>query len=226
VKRRQTDLKSLAPHGESGFDPRRRQRRRDDDDCPPLVDGRSTVEQPPSGGHPPSHPPSSPRDPIAEAFGLSAGDLVVMVQRMVRRASRGITHDLDDAAQETLCRLLEVDAARFDGRRAVTGFVAMRARWTLRDMRRREARRARLDAVDLARCPRPVCPPPEITDPSPDLTPHLARLSDDDRALLQAHDVDGTSLRALAGQWGVSASTLCRRRAILLMSLHRSLRSP
>jgi RNA polymerase sigma factor (sigma-70 family) len=131
-----------------------------------------------------------------------------------------VTHDLEDAAQETLCRLLEVDVFRFDSARALEGFVAVRARWTLRDMRRRAARRGRLDALDLARtAPTLDHGPPSIREIAPDLTPHLARLSAEDRALLQAHDVDGTSLRALAGQWGVNVSTLSRRRAAALSSL-------
>ena len=141
-----------------------------------------------------------------------------MVGRVVRRASRGVVHDLEDAAQETLCRLLEVDAGRFDSTRALEGFVAVRARWTLRDMRRREARRGRLDALDLTRSAPTVDhgPPEGIGEIPPDLTPHLARLSAEDRALLQAHDVDGTTLRTLAGRWGVNVSTLSRRRAAAL----------
>jgi RNA polymerase sigma factor (sigma-70 family) len=149
---------------------------------------------------------------------------VGIVGRMVRRASRGVVHDLEDAAQETLCRLLEVDAYRFDSARALEGFVATRATWTLRDMRRREARRGRLDAVDLARtAPTLDHEPPSIGEIAPDLTPHLARLSAEDRALLQAHDVDGTSLRTLAGQWGVNVSTLSRRRATVLRELRNGL---
>jgi RNA polymerase sigma factor (sigma-70 family) len=152
---------------------------------------------------------------------------VGIVGRMVRRASRGVVHDLEDAAQETLCRLLEVDAYRFDSARTLEGFVATRATWTLRDMRRREARRGRLDAVDLARtAPTLDHEPPPIGEIAPDLTPHLARLSAEDRALLQAHDVDGTSLRTLAGQWGVNVSTLSRRRAAALSSLRRRLHTP
>ena len=145
-----------------------------------------------------------------------------MVRRLVRRASRGVAHDLEDAAQETLCRLLEVDVYRFDSTRALEGFVAVRARWTLRDMRRREARRGRLDGLDLARtAPTLDHGPPSMLEPPPDLTPHLARLSPEDRALLQAHDGDGTSLRTLAGQWGVNVSTLSRRRSLA----HQRLRS-
>jgi DNA-directed RNA polymerase specialized sigma24 family protein len=136
---------------------------------------------------------------------------------MVRRASGGITHDLDDAIQETLCRVLAIDAYRFDSTRPVEGFIAMRARWTLRDMRRREARRGRLDALDLARDAAPKeHPAPDVPDPLPDLTPHLASLSVADRALLIAHDIDGVSLTMLARQMGVTVSTLSRRRVAAL----------
>ena len=151
-------------------------------------------------------------------FGVSAGELVLIVRRTVRRASRGVTHDLDDAVQETLCRVLAIDAYRFDSTRAVEGFVAMRARWTLRDMRRRESRRGRLDAVDLARSVEPMASFP-LDDATPDLTPHLARLSGADRALLMAHDVDGVTLTLLARQWGVSVATLSRQRSSALATL-------
>ena len=81
---------------------------------------------------------------------MSTAALVAIVRRMVRRASGGVTHDIDDAVQETLCRLVAVDAHRFDSTRALEGFVALRARWTLMDGRRRQGREGRALARHLA----------------------------------------------------------------------------
>jgi DNA-directed RNA polymerase specialized sigma24 family protein len=54
---------------------------------------------------------------------VSADELVAIVRRMVRRASGGVSHDLDDAVQETLCRLLALDAHTFGTTRAPEGDV-------------------------------------------------------------------------------------------------------
>ena len=194
----------------------------DDDKTQTSARARDPQETRGSGLHPPTHPPTSPRDPVADVFGVSAGELVAIVRRMVRRASGGITHDVDDAVQETLCRVLAVDVYRFDSTRAVEGFIATRAGWTLRDMRRRESRRGRLDAVDLARSVEPMAPC-GVEDVPPDLAHHLASLSVADRALLMAHDVDGVSLTTLARQTGVSVATLSRRRSSALAILRRDL---
>jgi RNA polymerase sigma factor (sigma-70 family) len=152
-----------------------------------------------------------------------------LVRERVRRASRGIGHDLDDAAQETLCRLL----ARFDGARAVAGFVALRARWTLVDGRRRQARQGRTDARYLEDLD-VVTPSPEVdVIAAADAAEHehrvravaaaLACLDDDARTLLVAHDVDGVSLRVLAASQGVNVSTLSRRRATAIGALARAM---
>jgi RNA polymerase sigma factor (sigma-70 family) len=173
------------------------------------------------------------RDPVADTFGISAEALTALVARMVRRASGGVGHDLDDAAQDTLCRLLADDGARFDGARAVAGFVALRARWTLVDGRRRQARQGRADARYLEAL--------DVETPSPeadvlaaaDTADHeqrvravaaaLACLDDDARSLLVAHDIDGVSLRVLAASQGVNVSTLSRRRATAIGALARAM---
>jgi len=224
VKRAKRDLKSLASQGESGFESRRRQCLRDDDDRTSQCVAFGNVPTASKAVQPPAQPPSSFGDWTAEAFGVSAVELVAIVRRMVRLASGGVTHDLEDATQEALCRMLEVDAYRFDSTRALTGFVACRARWTLRDMRRKESRRGRLDAADLSRSSAPTeHPAPDVADAMPDLTHLLASLSADERAVLQAHDVEGTSLRSLARQWGVGVATLSRRRAKALSRLRLGL---
>lgn len=218
VKRSKPDLKSGVPARVSRVRIPLAPPPFDDDNLHTSACAHAPRKTPGRGLHPPIHPPTSPRDPVADVFGVSAGELVAIVRRMVRRASGGVTHDLDDAVQETLCRVLAIDAYRFDSTRAVEGFVAMRARWTLRDMRRRESRRGRLDAVDLARSVEPMAPCP-LDGATPDLTPHLARLSVADRALLMVHDVDGVSLTLLARQWGVSVATLSRQRSSALAIL-------
>jgi len=196
----------------------------DDDKTQTSARARAPQEPRGSGLQPPTGPPTSFRDPVGDVFGVSAVELVSIVRRMVRRASGGITHDVDDAVQETLCRVLAVDAYRFDSTRAVEGFIAMRAGWTLRDMRRQEARRGRLDALDLARDAAPrEHPAPDVPDPTPDLTQHLASLSVADRALLMAHDVDGVTLTTLARQLGVSVATLSRRRTGALGWMRRGI---
>jgi RNA polymerase sigma factor (sigma-70 family) len=179
--------------------------------------------------HPPSYPPSSPRDTAAEAYGVPAAELARIVRRAVQRASRGVEHDLDDAAQDALCRMLDDDRARFDGRRALVGFVALRARWTLADGRRRECRAGRLHARYLDEH--------VTTSPSPedeaiaaedaaaraalaaDVARAVASLEPDARAVVMAHDLGGASLRVLAHQAGVNVSTLSRRRAAALAAL-------
>ncbi len=57
---------------------------------------------------------------------MSADELVAIVRRMVRRASGGATDDLDDAVQETLCRLLALDAHTFGTTRALRGMCGQR----------------------------------------------------------------------------------------------------
>lgn len=162
---------------------------------------------------------------------MSADELVAIVRRMVRRASGGVSHDLDDAVQETLCRLLAVDAGRFDSTRALAGFVALRARWTLMDGRRRQGREGRALARHLASTE--ALTPSVEADALDDeeaaanaaavgaLAVAFDVLPEDDRALLQAHDVDGVSLRTLAGHMGVNVSTLSRRRGLALRRLAR-----
>ena len=217
VKRSKPDLKSGVPARVSRVRIPLAPPPFDDDNLHTSACAHAPRKTPGSGFHATIHATTSPRDPVADVFGVSAGELVAIVRRMVRRASGGITHDLDDAVQETLCRVLAIDAYRFDSTRAVEGFVAMRARWTLRDMRRRESRRGRLDAVDLARSVEPMAPC--AVEGVPDLTHHLASLSVADRALLMAHDVDGVSLTTLASQTGVSVATLSRPRSSALASL-------
>lgn len=231
AKRSMGNLKSLALTGMRVRVPPPANRCGDDDDC--AVDARAIEPQKTRvrGLHPPSHPPASFRDRVAEAFGVSADELVAIVRRMVRRASGGVTHDLDDAVQETLCRLLAVDAGRFDSTRALEGFVALRARWTLMDGRRRQGREGRALARHLANT-EALTPSVEVDAIDSEeaaasagtiaaLAVAFDALPDDDRALLQAHDVDGASLRTLAGQMGVNVSTLSRRRRLALRRLAR-----
>lgn len=173
--------------------------------------------------------------PTGDAFGVTAAELIVIVRRMVRRASGGVTHDLEDAVQETLCRLLTADVHRVDPTRNVAGFVALRARWTLADGRRREARQGRADArfvggLDaVARSPEDEAIAAENgreqARKATVATAALASLDAEARALVVAHDIDGVSLRTLATAAGVNVSTLSRRRVVALHAVRIRLSS-
>jgi RNA polymerase sigma factor (sigma-70 family) len=160
---------------------------------------------------------------------VPAAELAQIVRRAVRRASRGVEHDLEDAAQDALCRILDDDRVRFDGRRALVGFVALRARWTLADGRRRECRAGRLHARYLDEAAT-TAPSPEEgaiaaeddaarAEKASDVARAIASLDPDARAIVMAHDLGGTSLRVLARAAGVNVSTLSRRRTAALATL-------
>jgi RNA polymerase sigma factor (sigma-70 family) len=155
-------------------------------------------------------------------FGVTPAQLLALVERMVRRAAGGISHDVGDAVQETALRLLSTDVHRFNPALGLEGFIAKRAMWTLRDMRRREASRGRVEAQAL---------PAEPTTPASDelvaaaqqerlqtalaavVAGALAELDEEARAVVEAHDLAGRPLRDLARAGGVNVSTLSRRRA-------------
>ncbi len=148
---------------------------------------------------------------------------------MVERVAGRVRHDLDDATQETLVRMLAVDADRFDPGFGIEGFAARRVMWTVRDMRRREAARGRTEARS-ANGANDDAPSPEVL--------HLARLEAaaaaaaarklkialgelpaDVRGVIQRHDLQGRPLRELARQSGENVSSLSRRRERGLRSL-------
>jgi RNA polymerase sigma factor (sigma-70 family) len=180
------------------------------------------VERDVGRSHPAVHP-------AVGTLGLPAGALVTLVRRLVWHACGGTTHDFNDAVQETLRRVLEVDAGRYDGTRPLAPFLALRARWTVRDLRRQEARRARLEAhavsIGAPAVEREAPPTPADVLEARErdsvrgamvakFPAALASLPDSQRAVLYGHDVGGRSLRALAKQEGVNVSTLSRRRAL------------
>lgn len=154
---------------------------------------------------------------------------------MVQRSSRGIGHDLDDAVQETLLRMLTVDVARFDPAFGVAGFAATRAMWTVRDLRRREAARGRIDGRFVADAVANDEPSPEAAHLARldeadtasavgTLRLALAELDDDTRAVIEAHDLHERPLRELARERGQNVSSLSRRREKGLRRLARRLR--
>ena len=228
-KRRRHDLKSLDAQASCGFESRRRHHTFVDEKRPDRAGCASVGRGGAEGAHPPSHPPSGPRDTAAETYGVPAAELAQIVRRAVRRASRGVEHDLEDAAQDALCRILDDDRVRFDGRRALVGFVALRARWTLADGRRRECRAGRLHARYLDEAAT-TAPSPEEgaiaaeddaarAEKASDVARAIASLDPDARAIVMAHDLGGTSLRVLARAAGVNVSTLSRRRTAALATL-------
>jgi RNA polymerase sigma factor (sigma-70 family) len=160
---------------------------------------------------------------------VPAAELAQIVGQAVRRACRGVDHDLEDAAQDALCRILDDDHARFDGRRAIVGFVALRARWTLADGRRRECRAGRLHARYLDEQPTTAPSPEDEAIAAEDDAAEQARAADvaraidaldrDARAIVMAHDLGGASLRDLARAAGVNVSTLSRRRSAALAAI-------
>jgi RNA polymerase sigma factor (sigma-70 family) len=166
---------------------------------------------------------------VADTYGVPAAELARLVRRAVQRASCGVEHDLDDAAQDALCRILDDDRARFDGGRGVVGFVALRARWTLADGRRRECRAGRLHARYLdeqaTTAPSPEDEAIAAEDDAAravhaaDVARAVASLDPDARAIVIAHDLGGASLRVLARQAGVNVSTLSRRRTAALAAI-------
>jgi RNA polymerase sigma factor (sigma-70 family) len=160
---------------------------------------------------------------------VPAAELARIVRRAVRRASRRVEHDLEDAAQDALCRILDDDRVRFDGRRALVGFVALRARWTLADGRRRECRAARLHARYLDEAATTAPSPEDEAIAAEDAMARattaaavgraIEALDPDARAIVMAHDLGGVSLRVLARTAGVNVSTISRRRAAALAAI-------
>ncbi len=180
--------------------------------------------------------------PRPQSFGgRTPEELIAIVRQQVRRVNRGRAHDEDDAVQETLARMLDVDANRFDeGRGTVEGLVSKRAVWTLRDMRRRQAAQGRLggrfitdqaDAGDLDAVPSAEA---ALTAAAADrarerqalaVRAAVAELERGPRTVIEACDLGGLSMRQLAQAEAVNVSTLSRRRAAGLQVLATSLAS-